>query len=50
MIEHDEVGIINDGNNCKDKTIKRSASKNLNRATSYLTPKARLAFTQALSL
>ena len=38
-----EVGI--DSGDCEDKTVKRSPrSKNLNRA-SYLTPKARLAFT-----
>ena len=47
MAKDDEVGSVGDGN-CEDKTIKRSSltSKNLNKATSYLTPKARLAFTQ----
>ena len=46
MAERDEVGIIGIGSDCGDKTVKRSPSKNLNGATGYLTPKARLAFTK----
>ena len=41
-----EVGTIGDGNDYVNKTVERSMSKNSNRATGYLTPKARLAFTQ----
>ena len=36
---------INDSD-CEDKIVGRSPSKNSNRTTSYLTPKARLAFNQ----
>ena len=47
MTKDTEVGSISTGN-CRDKTVKKSplTSKNSNRAISYLTPKARLAFTQ----
>ena len=45
VAEVDEVG-VNSGGDCEDKTVERSASKNLNRATSYLTLNARQAFTQ----
>ena len=44
MAEHNKVGTIHSGGNCKDKTGKKSPSKNSNRVTGYLTPKARLAF------
>ena len=44
MAECDEVDIVSGGSDCKDETVKRSPSKNLNGALSYLTPKARLAF------
>ena len=44
VAERNEIGIVGDGGNCEDKTIKTSLSKNLNRAIGYLTPKARLAF------
>ena len=46
MAEDAEVGSIGDGANCENKTIVRSllTSKNLNGATGYLTPNARLAF------
>ena len=46
MAEDAEVGSI--GNNCEDETVKRSplTSKNPNRATGYLTPVAKQAFTQ----
>ena len=46
MTERDDVGISNGDDNCEYETIKRSFSKNSNRAVKYLTPKARLAFTQ----
>ena len=47
IIEDAEVGSVG-GGDCKDKTFKKSPliSKNSNGATGYLTPKARLAFTQ----
>ena len=46
MTEDTEVGSV-DGGDCEDETVKRLLliSKNLNKATGYLTPKARLAFT-----
>ena len=40
-----KVNISGSGSNYKDKTIKKSPFKNLNRAIGYLTPEARLAFT-----
>ena len=46
LAERDEVGIICSGDNCKDKTVERLPSKNLNRAIDYLTSKAWLAFTK----
>ena len=48
MAENAKVGSVGIGNNCENKTIEISplTSKNLNRAIGYLTPKARLAFTQ----
>ena len=46
VAKSDEVGIISGGDNCEDKTVKKSPSKNSNRATVYLTPEARLAFTK----
>ena len=47
MTEDAEVDCIGVGD-CENKTVKRSplTSKNLNRAMSYLTSKARLAFIQ----
>ena len=47
MVEDAEVGSVGSGD-CEDGIIKKSPliSKNLNGATSYLTPKAKLAFTQ----
>ena len=47
MAENAEVDSFGDSD-WDDKTVKRSSltSKNLNGATGYLTPKARLAFTQ----
>ena len=47
MAENAEVGSVG-GGNFEDETIKRSPviSKNLNRATGYLTLEAKLAFTQ----
>ena len=47
MTEDAEVGRVGDGD-CKNETVKISplTSKNLNGATGYLIPKARLAFTQ----
>ena len=40
----DEVGVGGEGDH-EDKTVKISASKNLNGATGYLTPDARRVFT-----
>ena len=47
MAEDAEIGSVG-GGDCKDEMVKRSSltSKNSNRATSYLTSKARFAFTQ----
>ena len=47
-IAKDAEVITIDGDNHEDEMVERSplTSKNLNRATGYLTPKARLAFTQ----
>ena len=46
VAESDVVDIIAGSGDCEDETVKRSSSKNLNGATDYLTPKARLAFTK----
>ena len=46
VAERDKVHTVGGGGNCDDKTVKRLPSKNLNRATGYLTPKARLPFTK----
>ena len=47
MAENTEVDSVG-GSDCKDETVERLplTSKNSNRATGYLTPKARLTFTQ----
>ena len=45
VVEVDEVG-IDDCGDCEDKTVGRLLLKNLNGATSYLTPKARQTVTQ----
>ena len=42
MAQVDEVGV--DDGDCEDETVRRLPSKNLNKATGYLTPEARLAF------
>ena len=39
--EVDEIGIDVDGGDCKDKTVKRLLSKNLNEIIDYLTPSSR---------
>ena len=44
VAEYDEIATIDSGSDCENETVKRSSSKNLNRTTAYLTPKARLAF------
>ena len=44
VAERDEIDTVNCDDNCEDKTVKRSLSKNLNGTTGYLTPEARLAF------
>ena len=44
MAEDAEIG--SGGDDCEDKTVKRLPSKNFHRATGYLTPDARQAFTQ----
>ena len=41
----DKVG-VDGGCNCKDKTVTRSLSKNLNKATDYLSLNTKRAFTQ----
>ena len=46
VAERNKVGTVVGGGDCEDKIIKRSPSKNSNRAMGYLTPKARLAFTK----
>ena len=45
VAEVDNVG-VGGGDDCKDKMVRRSSSKNLNKATGYLTPNARQVFTQ----
>ena len=45
VAEVDEVG-VGGGGDCKDETVERSLSKNLNKAIGYLSPDARRAFTQ----
>ena len=45
VAEVDEVS-VGDGGDCEDKMVRRSPSKNSNKATGYLTPDARQAFTQ----
>ena len=44
VAKHNKVGTVGGGDDHKDEMVKRSLFKNLNRATGYLTPKARLAF------
>ena len=46
MAESDEVGIVCGSGDCEDETVERSLFQNLNGAISYLTLKARLAFTK----
>ena len=48
MAEDTKVGSIGGGGDCDDETVERSSltSKNSNRATGYLTPGAKQAFTQ----
>ena len=46
VTEVNEVGATGSSANCKDKTVGRLPSKNLNRATDYLIFNARQAFTQ----
>ena len=46
IAKSDKVGIISGGADYKNEIIKRSPFKNLNKAATYLTPKARLPFTQ----
>ena len=47
MVKDAKFGSVSDGD-CEDETVKRSplTSKNSNRATGYLTPGAKQAFTQ----
>ena len=49
MAEVDKFG-VGSGSDCKDKTVKILWSKNLNRATGYLTPDTRQVFTQSRQL
>ena len=37
----DKFGIVNSGDDCKDKTIKKSLFKNSKQAISYLNPNTR---------
>ena len=46
IAKRDEVDIVSSGSSYKDKTTKRSLSKNFNKVIGYLTPKTRLAFTK----
>ena len=46
MAKNNKVGIIDGGNDCKNKIVKRLLFKNLNRGTSYLILNARQTFTQ----
>ena len=46
VAERDEVDTIVSGGDGENEIIKLSPSKNLNGATDYLTPKARLTFTK----
>ena len=46
MNKNDKVGIIGSSDDEKNVTVKKSPLKNLNKATRYLTLKARLAFTK----
>ena len=46
VAEHNEVGTVGGAGDHEDETVKRSLSNNSNRATSYLTPIARLVFTK----
>ena len=43
VAEVDDVG-INVGGDCEDETVRKSLSKNLNKATGYLTPDGRQIF------
>ena len=45
VAECDKVNIVGNSGHYEDKTVKRLLSKNLNRATGYLTLETRLAFT-----
>ena len=44
VAESNKVGITAVGGDCKDKTVKKLPTKNLNKGAEYLTSKARLAF------
>ena len=44
LAECDEVATVSVGGDREDETVEGSPSKNSNKAISYLTPKARLAF------
>ena len=46
MAEHNKFGIVDGIDDYENKTVERSTSKNLNKAMSYLTSEARLAFTK----
>ena len=46
VAKRDKVGIDGGGDDCENKMIKRSPSKNSNRSTDYLILKTRLAFTK----
>ena len=48
VAEYNEVGIVGVVDDYKDETVKRLLAKNSNKATGYLTPKARLRFTKLM--
>ena len=46
VAESQEINIINSGNDCENKTVKKSIFKNSNKVVGYLIPKTRSTFTQ----
>ena len=46
VVQRNKVSTVDGGGDCEDEMVERLPSKNWNRATGYLTPKAGLAFTK----
>ena len=46
MVKCDEVGTIDDGDDCENKMVQKLSSENLNRLLGFLTLKAKLSFTK----